>query len=368
MLLSLLLSAHAATCDMKALTASFDAASPAGSGKVFAEMAACDPAAAKAFAPTAFKKILSGEGGDAAMIAAISIGAPEIVRGWVLTREPDERSSVMKMLGASCDKTGVPAFFTGTAKEIGDKFWTEGWYTGLASCRDPGVQELLRGALATRGADRARYYSILGIFAQNLGKNAIPFLRSQLEKETDPEVATNMVGAFADAAGSDAEARATAITTIVELAPRLPEQAVNQARITLGGWGAEAEADALAAVRYKSVAQANGTLLYGLVVVDSATCKNGDVKVEVHVAQVAEPGRTWPDQLQERVKASVETHFSLGAAARCKGTGKVEYRSSPAPFKDAAAFKAWVEEELKAVEKSFSGVKLKRIDEDQIVL
>ena len=112
----------------------------------------------------------------------------------------------------------------------------------------------------------------------------------------------------------------------------------------------------------------DGKLLYGVVVVDAATCKNGEKKAEVHVAMVNESGRTWPDELLERVKPAVETHFELTLASRCKGTGTPVYLVPSAPFKDKAAFDAWVTEQLEAQTKAYDGAKLKRFDEDPINL
>lgn len=367
MLLSLLFSAAAATCDVKALQTSFANASPASAGKVFAELAACDPVAAKAFAPTAFSRIIAGEAADAALVAAVAVGATGDVQTWISSREPDEKSAALKMLGGSCEKPGVPAFFTDSAKSLGDKFWSESWYTGLSTCRDAGVQELLRGVVMTPKVE-ARYFSVLSIFSRNLGKNAIPVIKTLLEQRTETELLVNLVSALSDAALSDvsagdASARALAVSTILEVAPKLPVQAINQARITLIGLGAEAESDGLVAVRYSSVLQADKSLIYGAVILDVATCKKGDTKVEIHVVQVNDSGHTWPDQLLERVKTQTSGSIALDLGARCKGTSVPEYIVSTEPFKDVAAFQAWADEQVKAAEKKYAEVKPKRIDE-----
>ena len=365
MLLSVLFSAAAATCDVKGLQTSFANTSPASAGKVFAELAACDPAAAKAFAPTAFAKIIAGEAADAALMAAISVGATENVRTWISSREPDEKSSALKMLGGSCDKSGVPTFFTDSAKSLGDKFWSEGWYSGLSTCRDPGVQDLLRGVVMSPKIE-ARYFTVLSIYSRNVGKNAIPVIKTLLEQHSEPELATNLISALADAAGGDTSARSLAISTILEVAPKLPTQALNQARITLIGLGAEAESDALVAVRYGSVLQADKSLLYGSVILDVATCKKGDTKVEVHVVQVSDGGHTWPDQLLERVKTQAGSSIALDLGDRCKGTSTPEYIVSTEPFKDVAAFQAWADEQVKAAENKYAESKPKRIDDPAI--
>jgi hypothetical protein len=192
-------------------------------------------------------------------------------------------------------------------------------------------------------------------------------LKALLEAHaTEAELATNLVSAFTYAAGTNPEARALAVATLVELAPKLPAQAVNQARTTLIGLGAEAESDALVAVRFKDAVQTGGGLLYGMVIVDVATCKKSDQRVEVHVAQVMDSGHTWPDQLLERAKVQAASKIELDLADRCKGTGTQEYLTPAEPFKDAAAFDAWVEEQLKAVEKKYPEIKAKRIDDDSL--
>lgn len=367
MLLTLILAAQAAPCDIKALQASFEAASPSSSGKIYAEMAACDAAAAKNYAPTAFTKILSGEGGDAAALAAISVGAGDQVRAWAMTREPDERSALIKTLGGACDKPGVPAFFTATATGLGDKFWSEGWYTGLATCRDPGVQNMLKTAVAAKTSDRSRYFSILSVFARNLGKDAVPVLRAMLQQEKDPEIAATLVQTFLDAADADPAAKAPAIAAITELAPTLPDQAVNQARTALLTLGAEAESDALALFRYDDRKQADGSLLYGVAVIEVATCKKGDTRVEVHAAKVKDPGRTWPDQLATRTKDHVASGFTLTLGDRCKGTATTTTVTPEQPFKDAAEYSAWVDSLVEEAAKK-NKVEAKRVDEDDLAI
>ncbi len=108
--------------------------------------------------------------------------------------------------------------------------------------------------------------------------------------------------------------------TIVDLAPAWPDKAVEQARITLRTLGDERASDTLVLVRYKSVLQKEGGLLYGAVVVEDATCKNGKHEQVVHTAEVEDPGQTWPDQLREKVNESVRHGWSSSSptAARVR--------------------------------------------------
>lgn len=364
-LATLLNPAHAGACDAKALTKALTDALPNQTAQAYADLAACDAAAALKASPDAFKKVLPGDGGDAAVITAIGINAGDAVRTWVNGQEPDDRSRTISKLGEKCDKAGVPAFFIDTQKLLGDKFWTERWYRGLDDCRDPSIQELLRARIATPGGDRTLFFGIVEVFSRNLGKDAIEPLKASLKAEKDPEIATYLVNAFADAAGvgkaggANPEAVKAAVASIVELAPSLPEKAVDQARVTLLALGAEAESDKMAAIRHKAVAQADGSLLYGAVSTEVATCKKGDQKITIHTGQIKDSGHTWPDQLAERMKAPLETAWEFELATQCKGTGTVESVTPMTPFKDAAAYQAWVDTTIKDIQKKYPDVKIK---------
>lgn len=376
--LASLLTAHAGpaapapTCDVKGLTKALTEAAPAQSGKAFAELAACDAAAANKAAPEAFKKILAGESGDAAVVTAIGIGAGQAVRDWVNVQEPDDRSRTISKLGQKCDQKGVPAFFLDMQKAIGEKFWTDRWYRGLDECRDPAIQELLRTRIATPGGDRTLFFGVVEVFSRNLGKDAIPTLKAAASAEKDPEMATYLVNAFADAtgvgsaAGANPEAVTLAIASINEIAPILPAKAVDQARTTLLTLGAEADSDKLASIRHKDVIQASGGLLYGVIVVEKATCKKGDTQMTLHLAQVNDRGQTWPDQLADRLKETIGTNWKLDLATRCKGTGATETFTPPAPFKDAAAYQVWVDATVRELQKKTPDVKFKNVNEDAL--
>lgn len=374
MWLVLAFAAHALPCDAKALGLALTEAGPAASAKAYSELAACDPAAAKAAAPDAFRKILAGEAGSAAMIAAVSAGGWQPVRDWLGVQEPDDRARAITKLGQSCGAKDVPAFFVDTGRLLGPKFWADRWYRGLAECRDPGVQELLKAALANPAQDRTQFFGILEAYCRNLGADALPELRRLLGEQKDPEVAALVVNAFSNAAqvgsaaGTNNETAKLAAAAINELAGSLPDRAIDQARTTLLALGAEADSDKLAAVRHKALLQPTGGLLYGVVTTEVATCKKGDVKVELHYATITDTGHTWPDQVAERIAPAVQAAFGLDLASKCKGTGTVESVTPPSPLKDEAAFKAWVATELQAATKKNPGVKIKESAEDPLNL
>jgi hypothetical protein len=160
----------------------------------------------------------------------------------------------------------------------------------------------------------------------------------------------------------------SAVAAIVEVAPTLPPKAVDQARITLLSLGAEADSDKMVVHRFRDVLQPSGGLLYGLVATEVATCKKGDTRVTIHTAQVNEGGKTWPDQLDARVKDGMNVSMKLDLADSCKGTGTVETATPVQPFKDAAAYQAWVDKTIEEIQKKNAGIKIKVVPEDALSL
>jgi hypothetical protein len=160
----------------------------------------------------------------------------------------------------------------------------------------------------------------------------------------------NLIGAFADASqagtlsGLDVKSAAMAATAVRGLSTSLPSKAMDKARVTLQVLLDEEGADKLVALRFKDVVQDDGGLLYGIVVFENATCKNDKMAQRYHVAEALDPGQTWPDQLEDKVRTSVELTWNLNLAERCKGTGEVVYHLPEAPFADQEAYQKWVKE------------------------
>jgi hypothetical protein len=181
---------------------------------------------------------------------------------------------------------------------------------------------------------------------ENLGKT-----------QRDAEVLSYVCAAFADAAQvgtdrADPKVAEQAVGIITELAPTWPDKAVEQARITLTTLGDDRASDALVVVRYKSLVQDDGGLLYGTVVLEDATCKKGKHQQIVHYAEVQDPGQTWPDQLKEKVDEAVRHGWNPSLAEKCKGTGTVDVKVPEAPFADEKAYDAWVKQQLTEIEKT----------------
>lgn len=346
-------------------------AGPAAIGKAWVELATCDAAAAKTAAPEVFGKLISGSGADAAAIKAIQLGLGTLIPPWTSTLQPDERSAFFNFLGEQCTVAEVPAFIAETAKSTGEKFWSDRWYAGLDSCRVSTAVDILKAGLDSQASERSRFNGILQTLARNLGKDAIPMLSERLKAEKDPELAAYFIGAFADAAGVGSasgvnrDAVEAAIAAILAAAPTLPEKSVDAARTTLLALGNEMHSDAMASQRYRSLAQADGSLQYGLYVFKAATCKKGDVRVEVHNGMVTNAGRTWPDQLGARVKPTVDM-YKWHLPADC--VGDVQIVGSSSPLKDKAAFDAFLTSQDAEINKKHPGVKAKVFPEDPLSL
>ena len=95
--------------------------------------------------------------------------------------------------------------------------------------------------------------------------------------------------------------------------------------------------------------QEEGHLLYGVVAVEKASCKKGTYQV-LHIAEVTDPGQTWPDQLQDKVMTSAEHAWKMTLGKKCKDDkASLTLQLPDAPFSDKKAFKAWAEETIKAL-------------------
>ncbi len=351
--------AHAQECDSADLQKRMDEASPRALAGLYEELASCDPEAAAEAAPASFEKILSGDSGVSAGIAAVRVGAGTTVREWVSGLLSDERASTLAGLGSGCEETPeLVGFFTDAKQELGERFWRDRWHRALADCHSPQIHELLRTAFQEDSVqkDSSRFGSILEVFCDNAGHDAIPWLKA-LIFTTHEENQLHIVSAFANAAGvgsiegTDQEAANDAVAALLEVAPKLPAKVVEQARISLESMGAQEEADGLAAVRFTGLQQADGRFLWGTVAVETATCKNGKTRLGIHHGQVLEPGHRWPDQMHQAVEEAVLAGWELDLGEKCKGESRHEIIVPSEPFADEAAYVAWRDEQLKEIRK-----------------
>lgn len=374
LLLPLLLSAsaQAAPCDAAGLTKTIAEGTADAAATAWTELARCDAAAGKKEAGKAFPRFIQGEPTDAASVLAVEIGATEAVGAWIGGLQSDERARAIKALGVACPTSApVQAFFVDRAAKLGDNFWDQRWYTPLAACPAPAVQAVLADQLAKGpGGNASRWGGVLETYVRAQGAAALPLLGELIAKNKGPELQIAVTAAYTDAAkggaGADAAkadaAKAAAIGALVGVAPQLSPRAVDQARMTLQGFGEEEAADKLAALRFADRRQKSGEFHWGVVVVETTTCKKDKVQQRIHTGTASEPGNTWPDQIKGRVEPSMGAAWPMDLIKACKGEGTVEVHTSPEPLTDPAAIKAWTEEKVKALTKP--EVKATRIEHE----
>jgi len=377
MLTTLLLvgTAIAGDCDVPTLSENLKTAGPHEAAPLFVTLAGCDAKAAGKLAPKVIPTLIGEAEGFKAAVSAIEVGAGQTVMTWMAGLQRDEQSRAVRAFGKSCqDSAAIQGFLIQAEQSLGDRFWTDRWYRALTECRSPATTGLLTAKIdAGLGNDRGAFFSIVEAYAVNLGAGALSKLTALAEAETDLELQINLVGAFADAAQAGtvsglqpkiAEAAAQAVRA---MAPKLAPRAVDKARMTLNVLLDEAGSDALVAVRYSDRLQDDQTLLYGTVVFENATCKNGKLAQRVHVAEAIDAGQTWPDQLEEKIKSTVELNWSLNLAARCKGEGEVKYFTPSEPFASDEAMREWVKDTIRK-NTNTEDKKAVRVDEEAISL
>ena len=343
----------AQACDGRALEKELVAASPHGAGAMYVKLANCDANRAKRQSKATFARLLPGESANEAAFSAIGIGHGVVVSAWIGGQQSDERARTIKAFGKACSNNpAVAQFFVDTHDSLGQAFWAERWHAGLRTCRTPPIQNLLSKAISRKWRDSTQFSSVIETYARNLGVAAIPALET-LAADGSPEEALFVVGLFPDAAGvgslegTDAAAAKAAVQAIERLTPTLDVKGVEQARVTLQVLGDEAAADRLATVRYKDTLQADGSLLWGVIAVETAVCKNGKTQLGLHFSTATEPGKRWADQIKSPVEKAVRAQWDLGLSAKCKGQQTVELIMTPRPLANAEAIIAWQKEEWK---------------------
>ena len=346
--------AHAGdTCDARKLSGAVAKEPPLSAAQRFVELAACDAKVANRVAKDALPRFIGGDEGNAALVAALEVGAGDAAIAWVDGLQSDERARAVDALGKACPESeAVRGFFKARRDALGADFWSQRWYRALANCPNDDMQAILWDALAeSPDKDRTRWFAVLETASRGSGAAALPKLGELLAGASDPEVQSNVVAAFADASGVgavdgvDAKAAKASVAAILKAAPALQPKAVEQARITVGALGDTAAANGLVVVRYKDAATEEGRLLWGVVVVEDAQCKKGKQRWQrATIAEAWDVGVTWPDQVRAKVEAAGPATWPLDLADKCKASeSSVEYLISGEPFADAAALDQWAD-------------------------
>jgi hypothetical protein len=279
--------------------------------------------------------------------------------------EPDQRSAAVSYLGSKCaSEPSVQQFFVAGHADLKAAFFAERWHRGLAECRTPEIQKILVDAVGDKelARDRARFFSVVEVYARNLGQGALPRLSELAGQFTDEEGRTYLISAFADAAGvgsaggPNPEAAKQAVAAIVALGPTLPGRAVDQARTILRTLGDELASDASAGWRWPERKDERGSYRYAVSVLEKVTCGNGKTFANLHVATFSENGQQWPDQLQALLLDKVKLQWVLVAADKCKGKADFAVIMPEAPFENGEAQARWIEEQVLAGPKAAGAV------------
>lgn len=325
--------------------------------EAFHQLALCDAVVAEKFVSTTIPTFNPNAVGYKAAGDAVLVGGAKSVMKWYTTLDVGEQKGLLRELGNRCQKEdAIQQLFLDVAGNGTDEFWSSRYYQYLTDCRVKPLQTLMLDQYA-KGIEQGRtqYFSVMSAMARNLEGTAIPHLKTALEQTDDGEVQVNLIAAMFEAIDENNENHADdkkmvqevaglGIQTISENAERLQPEALLQARTVLTSLEAEAEADELAGYMYKAHQQPNGQYMWGLVVVENATCKKGNEKQRIYMSSILETGTNWADQLQEQIEDAVSVQWEMDLAKRCKGTGTVEYIITELPIANQDALQVWLQE------------------------
>jgi hypothetical protein len=291
------------------------------------------------------------------MVKSIDLGKSADAVKWIQGLQSDGRAGAISALSAACvESESIQSFFVSQAETLGDDFWEQRWYRSLGDCKVEPIQNLLSSRLES-GLEigRSQYLGVLEVYARNAEGAAMADIKKALEvgiESSDAELQVNAIMAFSDAAQvsgteiGNAKAAQRAVKFISEKNSTLAPKALAQARLTLQSLGSEEAADELVQYAFADLVQEDGSLLWGIVAIENATCKNKKEKQFVHTGKVVDGAkRTWPDQLKPAARAAAKSTWGgFNLADSCKGSGTVKVFVPEMPFADEAAYEAWVAE------------------------
>ncbi len=369
--------AFAQDCDSAALTQSLADASPVTVARKFNALAQCDDAAASGQLAQAFERMLYDRDAVGVLQYAIGHDQPQTVLDWVADLRSDERAGAIAGLGVACaGDENIANFLTSTRDLLGDQFWSHRWYRALTECRYDSVRELLTEEIEASEANHDNYLGLLDVWARNLGPEALPRLREMVLNESDPEIQSYIVNAFGSTArpgsvyeGSDAAALAAA-TAITEIAPSLSMDGLRQARPVLEALGAMEASASLPGAHFESSMWSDGRLHYGVLVVDSARCSRGRIRIGVYVSEFVEAGSRFPEQVAEQALSFMETELGpFQEYENCRGGEglPLEVIVSEVPMLSPEVLDVWIASKIAEVEEK-SPWRFVRYDEAPVVL
>jgi len=369
--------ALAQDCDSNALTQSLTDASPVTVARKFNALAECDDSAASRHLEGAFERMLYDRDAVGVLQYAIGQGHPQMVLDWVAELRSDERAGAIAGLGVACaNDENIANFLTSTREILGEQFWSHRWYRSLTECRYESVRVLLTEEIERSEANHGNFLGLLDVWARNVGSEALPRLREMLENESDPEIQGYIVNAFGSTArpgsvyeGSEAAALA-ASTAITEIAPLLSLDGLRQATPVLEALGAMEAAASLPGAHFASSMWDDGLLHYGVLVVDSARCSRGRIRIGVHVSEFTESGSRFPEQVAQQAPDAMHDALApFEEYENCRGGEALplEIIVSESPLVSSDVMAAWVEAKLAEVQ-SREPWRFERYDEAQVAL
>ena len=354
--LSLSLAQAEGNCNTNAYSKTIETNTGDAAAVAFSALAQCDPNKARHFARTTVSTFRPNKEGYEATVWAMRLGEKALAMNWMKRLSPSDQKEFLRMLGNSCknDKV-VQEFFLDKAANDADKFWGNSYYEHLLTCRVISIQEVLSKQIDVGlEQESSQYFSVMSVYARNLEYNSLPKLGELLAASEDVEAQTKIIAAIFEAVDETTKNYAEdkniirnvnkdSVKIIVDSSHKLEQETLSQVRVFLTAIGAEAEADSMAGYYYKDQKQDDETLLWGVVVVENATCRKGKLKQSIHSGSIIEQGNTWADQLEERVSEVASFAWDIDLAKSCKGTSEIVYFVPPAPFSNIDEYDVWAE-------------------------
>ena len=194
-------------CDSAPLLVELEESAPATRASVWNDLYACDTAVAQEHITPTLETMLTGPAANAAVSTFIGLGQSEAVGTWLEGLPSHDKNGVIGWLGEQCKSDeNIANFFVSMHGKKGDAFFKERWHRGLSDCRTDVIRTLLSDEIGKRAAgqvtDATGFFSILEAYARNLGADAVPTLSALGKSQTNPEVLSYVVNAFADAAAT----------------------------------------------------------------------------------------------------------------------------------------------------------------------
>ena len=354
--LSLSLAQAEGKCDTVAYSKTIQTNTGDAAAVAFIALARCDPDKARHFAKTTVSTFYPNQKGYEAVVWTLRLGEQQLAMSWMNRLDPSEKKEFLRMLGNSCQKNKiVQDFFIDKAENHAEIFWKHRYYQYLLSCRVEPIQEVLANQVDIGlEQDRSQYFAVMSAYARNLEYNSLPKLGERLALSDDGEVQINIISAIFEAVDETtknhpednkmlSDVNKDSVKIIVDSAYKLEKTALNRARISLTAMGAEAESDSMAGYYYNEQKQDDETLLWGVVAVENATCKNGKLKQSIHSGSIVEQGNTWADQLEERVSEVAVFAWEINLAKSCKGESEILYFVPAKPFSNMDEYVVWSE-------------------------